>query len=75
MFNPPKTMLQEVHLRISAEVWTALREYKEFAGESSLSQAARKLLRERLVELGFLNEKIREKIADVRPSRIPPRDF
>lgn len=59
MFNPPKTILQEVHLRISDEVWTALRDYKEFAGESSLSQAARKLLRERLTELGFLKEKTR----------------
>ena len=60
---------------MSDEVWTALREYKEFAGESSLSQAARKLLRERLTELGFLNERIRETIADDHPSKIPPRDF
>jgi len=59
MFNPPRMVLQEVHLRISAEVWRALREYAEFAGESSLSQAVRKLLRERLTELGFFKEKTR----------------
>ena len=60
MFSPPKIVLQEIHLRMSEEVWTALRKYRDFANESSLSQAARKLLRERLTELGFLNQRIQE---------------
>ncbi len=57
MFAPRKTTLQEVHLRMTSEAWSALRDYSEVMGESSLAQAARKLLRERLTELGFLKER------------------
>lgn len=43
---------------MNIEVWTAINEYCEFIGELSLSIAVRRLVRERLVELGYLKDKI-----------------
>jgi len=39
---------------MAADVWKALRDYAAAISEPSLSRAARVLLRERLIEMGFL---------------------
>ncbi len=57
MFSPRRTLMQTIHLYMASDVWSALREYSESVGEPSLSQAARRLLKERLTALGFLKEK------------------
>jgi len=43
---------------MNVEVWTAMNEYCEAIGELSLSFAVRRLVRERLLELGYLKDKI-----------------
>lgn len=48
---------------MNLEVWTAINEYCESIGESSLSLAVRRLVRERLVELGYLKVSSAAKIA------------
>lgn len=44
-----------VHINMSQDIWEAVRKHAQAIGEPSLSHVVRKLLRERLAELGYLH--------------------
>ena len=50
--TPPRMF--GVHINMSPDLWEAVRKHAEAIGEPSLSHVARKLLRERLTQLGYL---------------------
>jgi len=47
----------EVHLTVTVELLEAVRAYCRSIGEVSVSYAVRRLLRDHLVELGYLTER------------------
>ena len=53
-------ILREIHVKVGADVWDAVQEYCETIGELSLSLAVRRLVRERLGELGYLKDRTRQ---------------
>lgn len=55
-----KRILREIHVKVGADVWDAVQEYCETIGELSLSFAVRRLVRERLSELGYLKPRTRQ---------------
>ena len=57
-FSPERKQTHEIHLRFEVELWTALRDYSEETGELSLSMAVRRIVRARLVELGYVKQKV-----------------
>ena len=57
MYTPQKRIKREVHLNMSEDVWNAISNYCETIGELSFSLAVRRLIRERLMELGFLKDR------------------
>ena len=55
LYGPgPGPRMFGVHINMSQDIWEAVRKHAEKLGEPSLSYVARKLLRERLVELEYL---------------------
>ncbi len=54
-FNPEKKPGRDMHVRISSEVLEAVMAYREALGEASLSVVLRRLIRDRLAELGYLS--------------------
>jgi len=48
---------REVHLTVTVELLEAVRAYCRSIGEVSVSYAVRRLLRDHLVELGYLTER------------------
>lgn len=55
LYGPgPAPRMFGVHINMSQDIWDAVRKHAAAIGEPSLSHVARKLLRERLVELGYL---------------------
>jgi len=59
VFAPERKKTHEVHLILEVEILAALKAYSEDTCEASLSMAVRRIIRERLVELGYLKQKIR----------------
>jgi len=57
-FSPERKETHEIHLRFGVEIWTALRDYSEETGELSLSMAVRRIVRARLIELGYVKQKV-----------------
>ncbi len=57
IFAAQRRVTHEVHLNMNVDVWNAIKEYCEATGEMSVSLAVRRLLRERLTELGYLKER------------------
>ncbi len=55
-YLPQRRATREIHLNMGVETWNAVRQYCESIGELSISLAVRRLLRERLSELGYLNK-------------------
>jgi hypothetical protein len=58
VFSPERKETHEIHLRFGVEIWTALRDYSEETGELSLSMAVRRIVRTRLIELGYVKQKV-----------------
>ena len=58
LFAPQKRTKREVHLRVTIDEWDALTAYCRAIGGASVNFGFRRLFRERLIELGFLKEKI-----------------
>jgi hypothetical protein len=58
-FSPQRKAMHEIHLHLGVEIWTALKDYAEEIGELSLSVAVRRIVRTRLIELGYVKEKVR----------------
>ena len=56
-FSPQRKGMHEIHLHLGIEIWTALREYAEEIGELSLSVAIRRIVRARLIDLGYVKPK------------------
>ena len=57
---------------MSPNLWEAVRKHAEAIGEPSLSHVARKLLRERLTQLGSLKEhQIRPSATEVEAATLP----
>ena len=50
-------MFRDLHLKVTLDVWEAVIAYCQAIGEVSVSYALRRLIRDRLVELGYLKEK------------------
>ncbi len=50
-------MFRDVHSKVTVDVWEAVHAYCQAIGERSASYALRRLLRDRLAELGYLKEK------------------
>jgi hypothetical protein len=57
-FSLERKETHEIHLRFGVEIWTTLRDYSEETGELSLSMAVRRIVRTRLIELGYVKEKV-----------------
>ena len=57
-FEPAKAAVRDLHLRVTLDLWNAIEEYTESVGEVSVNAAFRRLVRERLVEVGFLKQAI-----------------
>ncbi len=55
-FVPQRRMLREVHVKMRMDLWEAVTAYCRTLGELSASLAIRRLLRDRLTELGYLKE-------------------
>ena len=49
--------MREVHLSLNVELWKAIADYCRSLGECNISLAMRTLMRERLSQLGFVQEK------------------
>ncbi len=52
-----RTGFRDVHLMVAMDVWKAAWAYCQAMGEASVSYALRRLLHDRLVELGYLKER------------------
>ena len=57
IFTAQRHVKHEIHLNMGFDVWKAIGEYCEAIGELSISLAVRRLIRERLTELGYLKER------------------
>ncbi len=62
-FSPQRKGMHEIHLHLGVEIWAALKDYAEEIGELSLSVAVRRIVRGRLIDLGYVKQK----------SRLPPQ--
>ena len=58
-FSPRRGETHEIHVILGVEILTALRDYSEETGEMSLSMTVRRIVRDRLTELGYIKEKDR----------------
>ncbi len=56
IFVPQRRMVRELHLKMTMDLWQAVAAYCQTLDEPSASLAVRRLLRERLTELGYLKE-------------------
>ena len=57
-FSPERKATRTIHLNLGDEIWAALKDYSEETGEQSLSMAIRRIVRARLLELGYVREKV-----------------
>ena len=57
IFTSQKRVKHEIHLNMGVDIWNSIGEYCEATGELSISLAVRRLIRERLTELGYLKER------------------
>ena len=57
-FSPQRKGMHEIHLHLGVEIWTALKDYAEEIGELSLSVAVRSIVRARLIELGYVKQRV-----------------
>ncbi len=58
-FTPQRKGAYDIHLYLGAEIWTALKDYSEETGDLSLSVTVRRIVKARLIELGYVKQKIR----------------
>jgi hypothetical protein len=58
-FNPQRKGAYDIHLYLGADIWTALKDYSEETGELSLSVTVRRIVKARLIELGYVKQKVR----------------
>jgi hypothetical protein len=58
-FSPHPKGSYDIHLYLGAEIWTALKDYSEETGELSLSVTVRRIVKARLLELGYVKQKAR----------------
>jgi hypothetical protein len=58
-FGPQRKQAHDIHLYLGAEIWTALKDYSEETGDLSLSVTVRRIVRARLIELGYVKQKVR----------------
>ena len=58
-FSPQAKRAYDIHLYLGSEIWTALKDYSEETGELSLSVTVRRIVKSRLIELGYVKQKIR----------------
>ena len=57
-FSPTRNQARTIHLNLGVEIWAGLKDYSEETGEQSLSMAVRRIVRARLIELGYVKLRI-----------------
>jgi len=58
-FSTQRKGAYDIHLYLGTEIWTALKDYSEETGEMSLSVTVRRIVKARLIELGYVKQKVR----------------
>ncbi len=58
-FSPQSKPAYDIHLYLGVEIWTALKDYSEETGDLSLSVTVRRIVKSRLIELGYVKQKVR----------------
>jgi len=67
-FGPQPKGAYDIHLYLGVEIWTALKDYSEETGDLSLSVTVRRIVKARLIELGYVKQKLR---VLPQPQKIP----
>ena len=57
-FSPQRNETRTIHLNLGVEIWAGLKDYSEETGEQSLSMAVRRIVRARLMELGYVKQRV-----------------
>ncbi len=58
LFTAQKRITRDLHVRVESDEWDAVKSYCQAIGGASVNFGFRRLVRDRLIELGFLKEKV-----------------